>query len=220
MIISKCPKEHIQAAAAKVGVRISYCDALSRTGLRHKVKLAPSLEKPYKVEAGERLRHSAPLSLRMQYRAAYNELGIGTPEEFVTLSPEDIGEVLWLQARKLKWLILGRFYPKFKYIARYQRKGICNRERACAAVCWHGFRDFFRELYRLSPNAYIKTGLALYRNSESFEKVFPGTAFRNIGSTYSPLQISDACWCGQEVTMDVVGDCPRQLSQGNGAVRD
>lgn len=64
------------------------------------------------------------------------------------------------------------------------------------AVCWHGHRDFFRALYKLAPEAIIKTALATYRNSRHFEEAFPGT--RQV-ATDSPrmntVPYDQACTC-------------------------
>lgn len=71
--------------------------------------------------------------------------------------------------------------------------------RRIHAVCWHGFRDFFRALYERTPDAICKTALATYRGSEGFEETFPETGFVNIGSYYSPMFASQACSCGEGV---------------------
>lgn len=74
-----------------------------------------------------------------------------------------------------------------------------KRGRRIAAVCWHGHRDFFRALYRRSPDARIKTALADYRGSDGFEAAFPATGHTNVGSWAQPEAASDACACGHEV---------------------
>lgn len=67
--------------------------------------------------------------------------------------------------------------------------------RRIHAVCWHGFRDFFRALYEITPDAVAKTALATYAGSEGFEATFSATGNRNIGSQVFPLCIADACLC-------------------------
>lgn len=76
---------------------------------------------------------------------------------------------------------------------RYRR--VSHHGRRVNAVCWHGFRDFFRTLFEYSPNAVIKTALATYDGPEGFEAVYPTTAEQNIGSRFEPLAIADACTC-------------------------
>lgn len=81
-----------------------------------------------------------------------------------------------------------------------------------SSVCWHGHRDFFRALFTLRPDARVQTTLLARENrfnlyhgdltsgarwytAANFETVFPLTADLNIGSTYEPLYISEACEC-------------------------
>lgn len=73
-------------------------------------------------------------------------------------------------------------------------------------VCWHGHREFMRALYRLAPDATIRTGLATYKGARHFEETHEGTAWGHdpqggIGSLYAPLAYSDACDCER-------GECP------------
>jgi hypothetical protein len=49
--------------------------------------------------------------------------------------------------------------------------------RRVSAICWHGFRDFFRELFRLDPSARVKTALAEY-TAETFEHEYRKSATR------------------------------------------
>lgn len=66
---------------------------------------------------------------------------------------------------------------------------------AHGAVCFHGHRDFMREIYKINPQAVIRTKLAAYVGSEGFERVFPPLADRNIGSEAMPLRYGAACDC-------------------------
>ena len=70
-----------------------------------------------------------------------------------------------------------------------------NSGRKVAAVCWHGHRDFFREVYDINSQATIITMLARYENSEHFEQIYPTTGNTNIGSIFNPLSIQNACQC-------------------------
>lgn len=76
---------------------------------------------------------------------------------------------------------------------RWQR--ISPSGRRLHAVCWHGFRDFFRALFAETPNAVAKTVLATYDGAEEFEATFPATGDQNIGSAFQPMCIADACTC-------------------------
>jgi hypothetical protein len=66
------------------------------------------------------------------------------------------------------------------------------------AVCWHGHRDFFRALYRIAPDAWIKTALAVYTSAKQFEQSFPETAnhpseYMGMRAEFTPY--SQACSC-------------------------
>ena len=76
---------------------------------------------------------------------------------------------------------------------RYRR--ISHHGRRINAVCWHGFRDFFRALFEYSPEAVAKTALATYDGPEGFEDTYPHTAENNIGSRFEPMAMADACLC-------------------------
>ena len=67
--------------------------------------------------------------------------------------------------------------------------------RHLVAACWHAHRDFLRALFHEAPDARVKTAVADYRGQEGFERTFPGTAGRNIGSIMAPVAMADACEC-------------------------
>jgi len=60
-------------------------------------------------------------------------------------------------------------------------------------LCWHGFRDVFRESFNVNPNAVIRTGKAVYRGSEDFEEVYPSTGHQNVGSMAEPAYMPEMC---------------------------
>lgn len=76
---------------------------------------------------------------------------------------------------------------------RYQR--VNHHDRRIAAVCWHGFRDFFRAIFKSSPDAEIRTALTTYRGRDHFEETYPYTGHINIGSQMKPMMMADACRC-------------------------
>jgi hypothetical protein len=201
MIISRCPKTIIEQAARETGIRISDIEALSSTGLRHRVKLGPSAHKTLRVEAGERIFHKHSAALRERFSVAYDELNMPyEPQELLRrlvvdptqfLFPEPIVQ----QAEKLAHAIVGESRPVYKRIAPYQRRSLGNHDRACGALCWHGFRDFFIRLFALHPTARCFTAYSIYDGSEGFYKNYPETGSRNIGSTFNPLSADEACWC-------------------------
>ena len=70
-----------------------------------------------------------------------------------------------------------------------------NRGRKCHAVCWHGHRDFFRVLFRLSPDAVVITALARY-TADNFESTYPETD-KNVGPPIAPIHYSECCNCNE-----------------------
>ncbi len=62
-------------------------------------------------------------------------------------------------------------------------------------ACWHAFRDYFREVFSRDPDAVVITALARYNGSEGFEREYPRTAYRNIGSEVRPAYMPDMCDC-------------------------
>lgn len=59
-------------------------------------------------------------------------------------------------------------------------------------ACWHAFRDVVRDLLAEHPDAVITTRMARY-DAETFEDVYPATAYRNIGSMVYPAYMTELC---------------------------
>jgi hypothetical protein len=78
---------------------------------------------------------------------------------------------------------------------RYQRLGRRGDTHRIFAVCWHGFRDYFREVFKVAPNAVFATSLDTWRGAADFEARFESSATHNIRSMFAPLCIADACYC-------------------------
>ena len=79
---------------------------------------------------------------------------------------------------------------------RYQRvSGSAYRSGRVNAVCWHGFRDFFRAAFRLAPDAVFRTALDTWRGSADFEARFRESGFRNVGAPIAPRYACDVCVC-------------------------
>lgn len=81
--------------------------------------------------------------------------------------------------------------------ARYQREsvGFGTAGRRVNAVCWHGFRDYFRAVYEHCPEAIFRTSLATWKGSEHFEANFPASGHKNIGPLIAPVEYAGACRC-------------------------
>jgi hypothetical protein len=67
-----------------------------------------------------------------------------------------------------------------------------GRHRRVAAVCWHGHRDFMREIFNRFPEARIKSALADYRGRMDFEQNYRSTAGTSNGWN---VGYSRACVC-------------------------
>ena len=87
--------------------------------------------------------------------------------------------------------------------APYQRisKSYYMNERRTHAVCWHGFRDFFRACFALAPNAKFRTAIATWNGSDDFENRFRNTGFANVGSIMCPVRAIDVCRCPERGTL-------------------
>lgn len=60
-------------------------------------------------------------------------------------------------------------------------------------LCWHGFRDVFRAVMEVNPEAVVRTGKAVYRGSKGFEDVYPSTGRQNVGSMVEPAYMPELC---------------------------
>jgi len=94
-------------------------------------------------------------------------------------------------------LALDSTVPKRDSGYKYQRTSASgfHEGRRVAAVCWHGHRDYMRAIFARDPEARIKTSWADYKGSENFERDFPETGYRNVGSMMYPAFAKDICTC-------------------------
>ena len=83
----------------------------------------------------------------------------------------------------------------------YQRTGYYNNKdgskRKVNAICWHGFRDFFIELYKYNNNFRVVTANITYTSGFDFYKNYNQTGYKNIGSMLEPLEYNKACLCNE-----------------------
>ena len=63
------------------------------------------------------------------------------------------------------------------------------------AVCWHGFRDFFRAVYEQDSAVTFRTAVDTWKNAADFELRFAASGHRNIGPPIAPVCMADACRC-------------------------
>jgi hypothetical protein len=77
---------------------------------------------------------------------------------------------------------------------RYGRIAAASGRRV-HAVCWHGFRDFFRACFEHEPEAVFQTAFDTWRGSTDFEARYRESGHRNIGSQMMPMYACEACTC-------------------------
>lgn len=86
--------------------------------------------------------------------------------------------------------------PRRKAPWRRHSTNITNRDGSYrtvpGAVCWHGHREFMRQLFELAPEARLKTALADYRGRDDFELTHQAT--QGAGNSYH-LAYGQACYC-------------------------
>tara|TARA_R100000781_G_scaffold14134_1_gene11964 strand:+ start:174 stop:587 length:414 start_codon:yes stop_codon:yes gene_type:complete len=88
---------------------------------------------------------------------------------------------------------------------KYQRTGYMTckngQKNKVNAVCWHGYRDFMIELYKISDNFKIKTCHIYYQNKQDFYNRYEDTGTVNIGSYIKPLYFEDSCLCSEDIRL-------------------
>jgi hypothetical protein len=102
--------------------------------------------------------------------------------------------------------------------APYQREsvGYGSAGRRVHAVCWHGWRDYFRAVYQTTPDATFRTVVDTWRGSQDFEARFAASGRKNIGPPIAPVAMADACRCPDR---GYFGSTPPSYVQANG-IRD
>jgi hypothetical protein len=97
---------------------------------------------------------------------------------------------------------------KEKTSPKYQRTGFLTlkngQKNKVNSICWHGYRDFLIELYKVYDGLRITTAQITYKNKEDFELSFKNTGTKNIGSIVEPLQYQHACLCNENKPMKEV----------------
>lgn len=127
---------------------------------------------------------------------------MGVTEEQVLKACEGIckAEMEWIsKSRRGGDTLRVKLYPlkSTKNPHHYQRKSASffHPDRWVHALCWYGFREFFKVLFTLAPNAKAITAMATYDGMEGFEKNYPATGYVNIGAPICPIQAREACEC-------------------------
>jgi len=76
---------------------------------------------------------------------------------------------------------------------RYSR--VSHRGRRVAAVCWHGYFHFLRQLFKQDSKARVKTAVEDYNGVDEFITKAVRSGRRNVGPTADPLAYERACEC-------------------------
>jgi len=181
MIASKVSRATLEAAAAEIGVSL---DVSSFSETRHRVKVNPG-------EPPETVWQIAPNRKRLcpVCGSLVAVTGKATDGRLVGSCGDASPVRRWAN---------GRRWPDERGDGKYQRlsSGYGRAlEHRVFAVCWHGFRDFLRAVYRLEPNAVFYTAFDTWRGSEDFEARYQDSGFRNIGSQAMPISACEACRC-------------------------
>lgn len=86
-----------------------------------------------------------------------------------------------------------RFTLRLKEGKKWQR--VSHTGRKVAAVCFHGHLSFMREVFRLCPEARIKTCCADYHSAQELDETAHKAGERNTGSMFYHLEYQEACLC-------------------------
>lgn len=109
--------------------------------------------------------------------------------------------------RRINWRGKFQWSPRYQRLSAYPKRSTAKGFEGAefhsvvpGAVCWHGHRDFLRALYRLVPDAKIRTAFITYQNAEHFEANYestwdgaPDKARGSYPGYAKPYQ--DACTC-------------------------
>lgn len=87
----------------------------------------------------------------------------------------------------------------------YQRRSTSSfsTERKVHAVCWHGHRQFFGELFKLAPDAVVRTAMAVWTLKTFTVDNLWETYRKNIGAPVFPVCAGEACNCNAGVSNGV-----------------
>ena len=184
MYASKVTTETLLAAAREIGVLLDL-RALNTKGTRHRIKVNPGTppESVWQVDRQRpRLCPACGSKVKVINKTTDGRL-VGSCGDAAPAS---------------RWAN-GRRWKDERGDGPYQRESIGfhtgGRRVRVSAVCWHGFRDFFRAVYRREPGAVFRTSVDTWHGSEDFESRYRESGHRNIGSQAAPVTMASACRC-------------------------
>jgi len=179
MIAAKVTAEVLRQAAESIGVRADI-NTINQNGTRHRVKLYPDAwEESDPAERYVMPKRCAACGSKAERRDF-------TADGRMILFPcGDAQPRYALKARKGE-----------RGNRKYQRISASTyNDRRVYAVCWHGFRDYFRAVYALAPDAVFNTAFDRWKGSQDFEERYRSSGHRNVGSQMAPRCAAEVCAC-------------------------
>lgn len=113
--------------------------------------------------------------------------------EHITEAAQRAGVAVSIERKGRGWSV--KVDPSPTEPGRYQRIGRSGRR--VHAVCWHGFRAFFKAAYALAPDATFRTILATYEGAGDFERRYRLTGTEQRGGG---VRACDQCSCPEQGT--------------------
>jgi hypothetical protein len=183
MIASGVTRSTLEYAARDINVQ-AYITALNEEGTRHRVKLYPTVPNDAWQIDPKRVRLCPVCGERVTVR-----------KDITTLNGHLVG-TCGDAAPASRWAN-GKRWKDERGDSPFQREsvGYGSASRRVHAVCWHGFRDFFRAVYRREPGAVFRTAVATWRGSDDFEARYRASGHKNVGSQAVPVAMAEACRC-------------------------
>ena len=175
-------REVLEESAAEVGVRAEV-EAQNQKGTRHRVKLYPIV--PASAWQVDKSRARLCPVCRQKTKIT----GETTDGRLIGACGDAAPSYRWAS---------GRRWKDERGDSRYQRTSasiMFHEDRRVHAVCWHGFRDYFRAVYMRVPGAVFRTAMDTWKGSEDFEARFRASGHKNIGSQAAPVCAAEACRC-------------------------
>lgn len=90
------------------------------------------------------------------------------------------GSITWARGNRVRFTLETR--DAWKHGSRTAASG-----RHMRKASWEAHRDVMKALFDVDADATIRTALATYRGKADFERHFPATAHKNIGSIMEPV---------------------------------
>ncbi len=92
--------------------------------------------------------------------------------------------------------VQGRLFAKSDTYRKLSSSKMHDEKRT-GAVCWHGHRDFMKEVFRINPHAVIKSCKATYKSYEDFLNKYRDTAIET-GLGMLQRAYIECCQCGRD----------------------